>query len=428
MASGKGRRRPGGHPAKVAQRRERERARSQESPLRRTARAACREAATLQDALDAELWASALLGSWWPPSFGLQAGDADLEVGGPVVEEMARMGGAGALAGLIAIGELSETRLGSIAKEHAKHLRGRGIAAPRWARAIVDAEILRTAVMREEVFDDGRTMFIEAVHAGGERHVIGVYIDNNLGVMAKDILLADSIDKVQELIASNPQPGGALMIEPIDPAEAGARIRDAMELTDMTLGAPVGEDYAALRSLAILRADELPFSDIDVSVAEMPIEERDELLSTFLKSPEGAGIEAGGDEAHLASLAIDYCAGYVDGRPLRWSPVVVELFMTDWLPRKLIADRTMFEALPAVLEAWVRFAGRTREIPDWAIELTVDSIPRWTEEMLERADDPAGGGPGKQLVLAAQQAGVDLGDEQAVASFLAGWNAGCDAD
>lgn len=427
MGSSK-RRRPGGHPAKVAQRRERERSRSQESPLRRTARATCREAATLQDALDAELWASALLGAWWPPPIGIPADTADMEIGGPIVEEMARLGGPGALAGLIAIGELCETKLGMLALERAEELRDGGIAEPAWATAIVEAKILRTAVMREEIFDDGRTIFVEAIHAGGERHAIGVYIDNNLGVMAKDILMAESIDRVRELMASNPEPGGALTLEPIDPAEAGLRIRDAMKLTDMTLGAPVGEEYATMRSLAILRADQLPYADIDVAVAEMPTEERDALLADFLDSPEAAGIEPGGDDAYLVSLTIDYCAGYVDGRPLRWSPVVVELFMTDWLPRKLLADRATFEAVPVVLEAWVRFAGRRREIPGWAVEVTVEAIARWTEEMLAGADDPAGGGPGKQFMLAAQQAGVDLGDEQAVASFVAGWNARSDAD
>jgi hypothetical protein len=31
--------------------------------------------------------------------------------------------------------------------------------------------------------------------------------------------------------------------------------------------------------------------------------------------------------------------------------VVVELFMADWIPRKVLADRDLFERLPSALDA-----------------------------------------------------------------------------
>lgn len=36
----------------------------------------------------------------------------------------------------------------------------------------------------------------------------------------------------------------------------------------------------------------------------------------------------------VVELAIDFGADYNHGGPLRWSPVVVEVFMTNWLARK----------------------------------------------------------------------------------------------
>lgn len=428
MASRKGRR-PAGHPAKVAARRERERARQERSSslsrARRVIASLCREAANLGSAFEAELWASRLLGVWWPPPLGSDTDGSELGAGRPIVQGLAAAGSRGAIAALLAIGEVCESELGLFARREADRLADAGVARPAWAQALESADITETAVMLERIFEDGETVFIEARHTDSEEvHAIGVYIDHNLGGIAKDILLVDSIESVRRTIEANPRQDGEVVIDAIAEGEAWTRIHRAMELTDMTLDAPVGEDYAPLRAIALLRADELrpaaPGEDLEVEVSA---EERDRLLADFLASPARGTIEAGTDQAEVVRLAIDFCADYVDGRPLRWSPVLVELFMADWLPRKLLAGREMFEAVPEALEAWVRHAGRMRGIPDGAIELTVDAIPRWTDEMLSLAEDPGYGGPAKQLLMAAKQAGVQPDDHQAMDTFIAGWNA-----
>ena len=103
--------------------------------------------------------------------------------------------------------------------------------------------------------------------------------------------------------------------------------------------------------------------------------------------------------------------------------MLVEIFMADWLPRKVLADRSAFETAPAALEAWVRHAGRTRALPDWAIQLTVKAIHDSTEEMLGQLDGERSDLPGIDFLSAAKDAGVDLADERALATFVAGWNA-----
>jgi hypothetical protein len=252
---------------------------------------------------------------------------------------------------------------------------------------------------------------------------VGVYIDNNLGMMAKDILLADSIDRVAEIMRDNPADDGELRLEPIDPAVATAEIHAAMDLTEMTLGPPVSDDYAGLRALAMLRADEAPGGAVATEREDLSAEDRDALRDEFLASPEGRAFAPDGDEAFVVSLAIDFGADYVDGRPLRWSPVVVELFMADWVPRKVLADAAVFEVLPSALDAWVRFAGGKQGTPAWAIATTQAAIPQWRDEMISLAGDPANGGLGKQFLTAAQQAGLDVTDEEALMTFMAGWNA-----
>ena len=87
----------------------------------------------------------------------------------------------------------------------------------------------------------------------------------------------------------------------------------------------------------------------------------------------------------------------------------------------------MFERLPSALDAWVRFAGRKAGTPDWAVEATRNAIPRWREEMTVRGSDPAAGGPGKQFLTAANAAGIDVEDGDALRTFMAGWNARSEA-
>lgn len=401
--------------------RERREGRSPAAALRRLAASICQEATTFGSALEAEQWASALLGTWWPLPIGADAEERfEAEIGRPLLAAIGRVGGAGGLAALHAFAEVCDSQLGFVAQEEVDRLLHGGAPWPAWGDAMVDVEILRIAVLRERVFDDGITVLIEAQHGDEEPHVVGVYIDHNLGGMAKDILLAESIDQIEQTLATGQlDPLASIELETIPLAEAEARVRSAMELTDMTIDPPVGEDYAPLRALAMLRTDTLPGGDVDIEVPELTLGERDQLLTEFLAAPEADGIAAGSDGSEAVRTAIDFAIGYTGGDPLRWSPIVVELYMADWLPRKLLADRAMFEAVPGALDAWVRYAGRLRDIPAAAIAMNMAAIPQWTAAMLAGADDDQAAGPAKQFMLAAQAAGIDLADPQAINAFMA---------
>ena len=379
----------------------------------------------LPSPLEVELWASHMLGTMWEQRTGLpldEFEDYALVYGGPLMEAIARTDGPGPRIALMAIAAVDDGELGGVARGLAVGL-PKLDSEPPWLPCVGEATITSAAVMREDIFDDGFTVFLEARHQTGDTHAVGVYIDNNLGRMAKDILLADSIDRVAEVMRGNPAGGGELSLDRIEPAAAAAEIHAAMELTEMTWDAPVSEDYAALRALAMLRADEVPGVTSLAEREEMSVAERDVLRERFLASPEGRGFARDGDEAFAVSLAVDFCADYLDGQPLRWSPVVVELFMAGWVPGKVLADEDLFAALPSALDAWVRFAGRERGIPGWAIEATREAIPRWRDEMTSAGRDPASGGPAKQFLMAAREAGVDVTNEEALTTFMAGWNA-----
>jgi hypothetical protein len=379
--------------------------------------------------LDAELWGSTLMGLFWSRRQSLPMGqlgsmDFDLEFGGPLVEALRRVGGVGARIALSVIAAVDDGRVGLRAGALTHELsQDREEALPGWISQLGKAEITDAAVMHEDIFDDACTVFLEARHPNGETHAVGDLIDHNLGGIAKDILVADSIDAVEEIMREHPQPDGVLKLERVSPGVAAGLIHAALELTDMTWDPPVSEDYADLRSLALMRADETGGYVVPADRDEMSGEERDQLLDEFLGSPEGEGFAPDGEEAYAVSLAVNFCADYVDGRPLRWSPVVVELFMADWIPRRVIGDAELFACLPSALDAWVRFAGRKSNLPDWAIAATLEAIPVWYDTMVERSDDPDAAGPTKQFLTAARQAGIDLEDKAALDTFVAGWNA-----
>ena len=294
---------------------------------------------------------------------------------------------------------------------------------PQWASEVGESAIVGAAVMRDPVFDDGRTVLLESRHRDGATHALGVLIDKNLGGIAKDVLIAGSIDDVERTMQAHADEQPVeLVFERVEPGVAAGLIEDAIEMTDMTWGAPVDEDYWHGRALAVLRCDQTPGVILPEDPAEMPTAEREALCAEFLASPEGAGFAADGEEAWVASLAINFAADYAGGDPLRWSPVVVELFMADWVPRKVLTTEEFLARLPDALDAWVTFAARRRGIPDAAAALTRAAIGEFTSEMCARASDPDVGGPSKQFLMAAQQAGVDLEDKRALETFVAGWN------
>lgn len=70
-----------------------------------------------------------------------------------------------------------------------------------------------------------------------------------------------------------------------------------------------------------------------------------------------------------------------------------------------------------------RHAGRTRAIPERAIQGTADAVLGSTPKMLGGLDGDEADRPATDFLRAAEAAGVDLTDERALTSFVAGWNA-----
>ena len=382
-----------------------------------------REAYEPADALEAEQWASTIVGTWHVRPMPGQDVEAMFFPG--FVDALERLGTARALATLRALAAVGAGGHRRRATAAADRLAAKGHAEAPWAAMLGQVQPTAAALMSEQSFDDGVSVLIEFAGAGYEPHTFGIYIDHNLGGLVKDSFLAGPLSEVRAQLNRTAPNGVGLSIGDLDLAEARARVEAALYMLDHTYEPPVSEDVRPMRALVDARIELLPdgfeLADDD---NEVNVEQRCALLADFLASPEGEHWRGDEDAEDVAELAIDFGAGYNHGGPLCWSPVVVEIFMTSWLARKVTRHPEFFARVPEVLRDWVTYAGRRQGVPAEPLQEAVGAVAEYEAEMLDAVNDPEAWGPAKTFAVAALEAGVDLADPEDVERFMQRYNEG----
>jgi hypothetical protein len=373
--------------------------------------------------LAVEVWASQMWSMW--ADYELIGLDAVEVFAGGVIKHAAKRATPGALITLRALGAVAPEPYGSRARREADRLASTGVTEPGWAAALGVVDPTVAWLTYDPIHDDGVSVMVGFDGPAGPS-TIGVYVDHNLGGMAKDIfVLPDAINEVLlELQEVDGEPADVEYRE-MSLEEAVARCAEALELTDVTLDPPTSEDFDDLRTLVVARLAKLPSGGVVPEESGISDEERDELLAQFLESDETVGLSgpsrAGNREdviEQLAEYVLAFSLDYVLGTPLRFSPVMVEIFCLDWAPGKVAIDGDGFTLLPDVLAAWIRFVGRRRGIPEEAIAETVDAAYEYAPEMIELSQDPEEWGPAKILSLGIQRRGIDPTDVAALNAFV----------
>jgi hypothetical protein len=171
---------------------------------------------------------------------------------------------------------------------------------------------------------------------------LGIYIDHNLGGLVKDAFLAGLLSGVRRKLSLRDPDAAGMGLRELDLPEARARVEAALYMLDHTWDPPVDKDVRALRALVDARLRLLPDGfELPDDHEEVSAEDREQLLADFLAPPEGERWRGVEDAEDVVTMAIDFGAGYNHGGPLRWSPVVVEIFMTSW-PRTQGCPRARF--------------------------------------------------------------------------------------
>jgi hypothetical protein len=386
------------------------RAQARNSPeriLAQVARLAVASVGEISTALEAEVWASSLFADW--QAHALPGEDPDATLFPALAQAFEAIGTAPALAALRALASVGTPTGAARAGAAADRLAQTGLPEPEWGAGLGAARPTAAVLIEEPEYDDGVTVMVEFDGA----HGIGVYIDHNLGGLVKDAFLTDTRD---EFCADLPD---GFVIRELSPAEARARVAVALDVLDHTLEPPVREDVWMLRALVEARLRLLPDGFPRApEAAQVAPAEREALLAEFLAAPEGARWKADEDAEFVIRHAIDFGADDNHGGPLRWSPGVVEIFMADWLPGKVVAEPELFARVPDVLPDWVRYAGRRRNVAADSLAEAVAAVEDYREDLLNAATDPDTWSLANAIAEAALEAGVDPTDDAALARFM----------
>jgi hypothetical protein len=118
-----------------------------------------------------------------------------------------------------------------------------------------------------------------------------------------------------------------------------------------------------------------------------------DLTHRFLESSFAAELKADDDFAQLLESLLFFGSAYGPCDPLHWSPVVVEILLVDWIPRKIIASASFLAKVPVLLRSFIRFAHHEREIRASLTLETLDAVDRWEHEYQQAIRSPRAQGP-----------------------------------
>ncbi|MDQ4130440.1 MAG: hypothetical protein M3133_05545 [Actinomycetota bacterium] len=384
---------------------------------------AARELLTYDDPLDAELWASALVEMWREQH--LVDDEPESLYGHTLVRFAGQHAGPEALACLAALASVAGPTVARKAGQTVDELRRRGVWAPSWVARLRPVRVVGAWTARDP-FGDQEVVLLAFAHDGQKAHTFQLLVDHNLGGMVKDGFLTDT--SLEEVLAEW-HPSGAWAFRAVDAAEAATKVRLGLEVRDHCLDAPDSRSLADCRIVLDARLRLLQQGPVARGEA-LDEAARSGLVEAFFSSPESTGVP---DDGRLARMFVDYRCDLCGEDPLRWSPTVVLLFLLDWLPRRASLPSEAVHRVPAVLRAWVRFAGKRRKLASHLIEEILTTVGEVEDDYLEAMGQPVGRGratldPARAAVGAMLQDGVDVADEAEVDAWLADFKRSLEAE
>jgi hypothetical protein len=342
---------------------------------------------------------SELLGTWWGQrGGGRRAATVEQLVGEGLVDYAGAQHSPAALALLSGIACLGTPRQAAKAERAALELIESGVPCPGWAEhlgAVTSAE----CYINPDSLGDTDEVICVFSYAGEEPHALVTVVDYNADGMIKDGWVTSRVSKLLDHCReANGQRGaeGKYAFRQVDAGQARHMLETALTVTDAASDPAVSESFPSYHAFIRARIRALPpYRGRSLSATgerrhAWSRDRRAMLAAEFLASDEAEDLSDRGSASHCADRIIDYGCDKDFGRPLRMSPTKVETFLLGWLPRKVMLSFAEQDAMPHVLAAWVRFAGRRRGLTEATIteslEAVFNSIGRFAQAYRDTAE------------------------------------------
>jgi len=370
---------------------------------------AARELLAVRSPLDAELMVSDLLGTWWPQRHHT-VGGAGVEqlIGEGLVGYAAGKRSPAALALLSGIACLGTSRQAAAAEQAAITLMDSGVKAPGWADhlgAVAPAE----CYVNPDEWGDQDELICVFSYAGDEPHALVCVIDYNVSGMIRDGWVSSQVNKLLEHCRRVSEARGGARPEDgfrqIDAPTARKMLEAALAATDEAEDPPVSDAFAARHAFIRARVRALPpapgrplRANTARAKRSWSTERRALIAAEFLASDEAEDLSDRQAASRCADRIIDFGCDQDSGRPLRMSPVKVQNFMLTWLPRKVMLSVADQNAMPHVVDAWIRWSSRKRGLSEASVGLMLDTLYDSMATFSRIYRDPAEFGLDEKLV------------------------------
>jgi hypothetical protein len=274
-------------------------------------------------------------------------------------------------------------------------LAGRQHPLPDWLRSLSATAVDRATEMSHVLGDGDNIMLGVRLPAGRELCAV-IYIDHNLGTVVKDAFVVPG--PISELLpfmqakADDPD----VVWRDVNLGDARARISEAIELGRITYPPFETDTWPACRPLVEWLARLLPEGGTGYVRPQWDAAALDDLAARFFASPFAAGL---GDADHhsLLESILWFATDYGPGDPLRWSAVAVEILLTDWIPRKIMADTAFLSRAPELLRGFVRFCHDERGIRAALTGETIAAVDHFEPDYQRTIRSPRPQGPAALL-------------------------------
>jgi hypothetical protein len=367
---------------------------------------ASRELLAVRSPLDAELMVSELLGTWWGQREpGSRAHNADLEelIGEGLVSYASQHESPAALALLSGIACLGTPRQAAAAEDAALGLIERGMPRPGWAEH-VGAVVAADCYVNSDAFGDRDEAVCLFSYGGTEPHALVLVVNYNASGMLSDGWVTSEVDKLLSRCRESNGEAGAERggFREVASSQARQLLEAALGATHAMPDPPVSKSFASYHAFIRSRVRALPPPASAAAGAGLPFggpatrlawhepesawsgaqarrqawsaDRRAMIVAEFLASDEAEDLSDLRAASRCADHIVSYGCEQDFGRPLRMSPAKAETFLLDWLPRKIMLWPAEQHAMPHVLAAWARWAGRRRALDGKAIEATLDAV------------------------------------------------------